>query len=1585
MHTIESMSHSVLIKNTKYLRATYELQIKHSLEKNYQAFKTQLHRVYLQQSNQISTQAQKLLKAFRDKQKVELEQIHARFENEVQQQRITVLESSDKAHETRSVQLKEKQAKQLEQFIKTQGIAYNECVTSEKQREDMLLAQLKKQYELILLDIGQEHQRIVDFLQTPSFFNQHIHPGLNAIAHAVTYFFSHHSWAIQDEQLIHYCFDCQQPQSPWAPWYNALLRQITELPSFMQYSTLDEYSAWSTQAKPLESTFRAWEHSWSNAVPTPSLSDRDMMLYLQHILYAKKQLSFLYAGNQRQGIKSLSYRDNANTRHDVDLSFHRVDWLRAINTMLPWSSMASSSDDALSSVLALSLTEVKNYCAHQQIRLFIVNAASEQDPLWFVMQRLSSGKWNIYLPVSEGLFSPLTQRFEQHMPALSGVVTIEAIERVSLAQHGLEKNHGLTLELIWHSVLGARILPFCLGIPGVTHTLLSHYRHTVPISFLLESTLSCALREQEDNNSIYTSREEVALRYIARSFWKEHSKLHEAWIVASNRLAHYKESLNFTLKPATFSLGVFSFGNKNRAWASFAHSQEFLCAIDAHAITIEYHETKPPVIAISSVYSTVGSKLSLNKYDFFYLMSLVYQQQVQRVDCASDAAALAQWSRHWSDEDGEFLVTKGQLKEKNPTQPAGLRNLLDCNITLTTVTGVTTVFPEVLKYAAACAARNRLMSTGFSSNALNASNAMNDLWDETGTRMVHVLAPVAQYSEEELLAFCSEVTHFTGAQSASGWMGRGCPDERSEAPKHIWPFAQIAPMGRRGLSALFKQWEQMDVLLPALTFDLNCHYLSAAEYLESVCQYAQLHGQKKLPRINLIMPFACGQLPLAQVMGSLLGALDNRAPQGPYTNANALFLYEMQVQPVALRQLFLKSLLHEVQSKKIITMVVIPSFDGRVSIQNAAECEVHDLYRQLQNAILNNRRMQQVIQLQCATQQLNAYLNGQALPPINAVLAVKEQLVMPASTEEAQYVIGGGEHGIQQQLQQSQQKQRQVTQQQHIELMKQVEVEEEIQIFNYRGINKVLWTRETIDQEGLGYWNKLPSDVRKCSGFNAQSKKPLAQLFNLWVGSAQQTSQIVHYIEAEAGLKIMCHAGVFRFGLAHNNLPPGFFLARKEELLVLCFDEQKERAELQHYARAVEQGLVTPKQAKKIILPEVPLPQEMPGGDDRQFVIMPMTLAAEDVKPGYWRHLTTLATKQKGYFATARTILHESAHADAALLDARIQASLQAKTFKRSWQPTAAEQEQSVAHIQQWARGFIPDPTFVKALFLYDRTHQVLPTEQVKNHLQAFGQITHVYDPVAGAKEQCGSYLFMRLAEQMVSVFRHQPEYLYIWRDRLLSPVKNWTFCLSRLETEAMVHSLRVLNAKHTHADFWWRLVDAHGATVGPMHYAPLWASCYQLFEYIDEHELILSATVLQQWTLLMRQEPINGQVLIERILSVLKQIARYAVDGDSAQHYQQDILNHLNEINWHHDGFYYACCLEGLVGYWDKDLLTQAFNYNSAVRASYIPSFDDFHYVNLRIIPIALISRLLFVHLPFQSLVLKQALARLSFGTIYS
>ena len=63
-----------------------------------------------------------------------------------------------------------------------------------------------------------------------------------------------------------------------------------------------------------------------------------------------------------------------------------------------------------------------------------------------------------------------------------------------------------------------------------------------------------------------------------------------------------------------------------------------------------------------------------------------------------------------------------------------------------------------------------------------------------------------------------------------------------------------------------------------------------------------------------------------------------------------------------------------------------------------------------------------------------------------------------------------------------------------------------------------------------------------------------------------------------------------------------------------------------------------------------------------------------------------------------------------------------------------------------------------------------------------------------------------------------------------------------------MALSIVTLKDKPDHQALWWKLVDAHGQSTGPMRYSQLWYSFQKIIEFTEEHHLNFDLDALTRY-----------------------------------------------------------------------------------------------------------------------------------------
>ncbi|MDP3559051.1 MAG: hypothetical protein Q8R79_01690, partial [Legionellaceae bacterium] len=1357
-------------------------------------------------------------------------------------------------------------------------------------------------------------------------------------------FLNLHPWAKDDPDFIFQCFDFCKPARPWSHAYEnikniilSLSTQFFTLLNIEQTDSLDPIELYCKNSiQSVISLFKETCKKQIQALPFEAISTVETVhAWIQLFPYQWHSFEFLYEKHLREKIPNLSQKKQST------LQLRRVDVLRILSTMLPWSPIFSMLDKrTYAPIFPLSLSDFSAYQSQiEQAPGILVNLSTEES-FWILrFKEVATSTYSIFLPAREDCPEAILALIDAHLKVLpEGTHRYISLKSYTLSGDNLSH---FPFPLQWHVTLFSRILPFCLGLDTAEKTI-EEYRHTVPLSLLLESTLLCAYP------SIKNSRQGLDTQFSFQSYFSPNTALTQTWCQSPPKNTDYLD-----------------FSAQTQAW-SWHTKQEFLRAIEVSAIQLEHTpETPTRPIAISLSPKKIpkfqfSSKFRpLSESDLFNILLLSYRYAISRLECTPFSDPL--WQETFQ-EDGmrsakvcfstliqpnlphTFEHTENDVTEKNV-----LAYMLDNNKHLKTVSHLSPDAPAVLKYAFYCAAKNRFWLEN------------SRTWESTGVAIYQLFLHLektfqeADIPEKNYIDFFYAVTTFT--QAKEGWYSRSCRDEPHTDEENLWKFMQIAQMGFLGTRAF------LDIVAKhknpcVASFDITCQTMSAVEYLQGINgQFSRYKSNiiNKLTRVNLLLPYSI-DLALSKPIIHLMHKLDE-------VNTPYLCLYSMNYRDSEAMSAFLNNLLSDLKKQPIYTFLRIPILDRSIDLQDQALCKIQTQYREIQNIILNYHRARNSAELPKQTARLKQYTDmHRQLSDTPSVLAPKQTFVLRASGNDPRYIIDGHTHaGVQQAYQQSQEKQTDIRAETTETLAKKADLQQRPPIPLYTRQTH-LWSRDNIDELGKSTWEKIPKKIKEYSGNTVEGPESLKNLFSLWVGSSCDAPYVIKYIEEAAATKIMPYANQFRFGVSYEHLPAGFFIEQtaKNEW-ILCFNRKKEQQDLEALAQHSENSKTLSEQhAFQIVLHQASLAEPLLGGDDRQFhafikrdsrilsssAVLYTDISADEAK----EHLTCLRYLENTplldaeYLEKAKLALSAPVQQDDRDAQTHIQHAIQfpaqastltAKTIEDDLYPI----------LKRWATQLL-DLSPEKAEFFISTLFDAQPSSLI-----AFGQLIATYDVLPLSEpckkityEQHGSYQFIRLAHEIYMGFGGN--YFSIWCERLLKPSQNWCEHLYKEEVNAVVESLCVLNQRPLHSEFWWRLVDAHGDAVHHLRYAALWRSCLYFFQYLDKQQLCLSSQVLEKMFYYLQQcnRQLHAQVWLSRVYSVLTCIAANTIaTAEDVKVIQQFILDNLHQYAWHHNGILYAIVYEGISYFGDPELFLLEFKYsNNPHRTSYKPILDS-------------------------------------------
>ena len=561
---------------------------------------------------------------------------------------------------------------------------------------------------------------------------------------------------------------------------------------------------------------------------------------------------------------------------------------------------------------------------------------------------------------------------------------------------------------------------------------------------------------------------------------------------------------------------------------------------------------------------------------------------------------------------------------------------------------------------------------------------------------------------------------------------------------------------------------------------------------------------------------------------------------------------------------FVNTLLNRVKQKPPMLMLVrIPCLEAPLDPNNPLQAR----YFEVLNIIENNVRTR------------NQPLLLKNVAPLQDV-ELKKIEFLPKG-DDVLYPLSSGALKVQQQQQQQQQEQQEQQQEQQEQQEQEQEQEQSNDVVHrvirpYEGGNDLI-TRKTIAARYQEAWNKLPAEVKQRS-----CASNVTDLFSCWVGSAYEGDGIISQIEPAAVEKLLEFLPQTQFGLDPNRTA-GFYLASSSRGLILCFNEIQETRDVKAYQAQDKKD----RDPFFVHLKTPPAPQVF-YGDARQCELSNMSaLEEKPMMPAFINAVASASANFVNQFAALSSWFGGST-------------SQQNAPVKIN-----NDKEQAMA---SWAT--IHSGEISEQSRLFDKLATYLPNLS-QHEIHAFSQVFQVYDSRSEDLTK-GTDEFLKLVSIMHGNCR--PEHFTIWRESVLGTNPNWSTLLECEEVASVVESVRWLNDhKPTYATLWWSMVKAQAEASGSLSYADLWSSFERVMQWVDEQGLNVDADKFAQC---MTTHPMNTKQLFSRLFSTLKE----ATQQPLAKKIQQDILDNMNDINWRHDGFYYASCYAHYP-FWDESL----------------------------------------------------------------
>jgi hypothetical protein len=243
---------------------------------------------------------------------------------------------------------------------------------------------------------------------------------------------------------------------------------------------------------------------------------------------------------------------------------------------------------------------------------------------------------------------------------------------------------------------------------------------------------------------------------------------------------------------------------------------------------------------------------------------------------------------------------------------------------------------------------------------------------------------------------------------------------------------------------------------------------------------------------------------------------------------------------------------------------------------------------------------------------------------------------------------------------------------------------------------------------------------------------------------------------------------------------------------------------------------------------------------------------------------------------------------------------------------------------------------FIKAIF--DKKGDA--TFNLAN-IKALGHLFYRYDTTQKARsEPTGVMHFLFLANQIHETFGI--EHFKIWKTHLVDRSHNLCELLDKPEVDAVALSIATLKDKPPlYRNIWWKLVEAQGLAMGDVSYAKLWHAYQRLIKFVESHDLHLNEDSISNY--LTITENFNALVFLDRLNLTLNR-ANKEING--AEH-QQRILNNIDQIDWRHNGFYYAVKYQHFP-YWKPSLELHDFMFSSSATPNYQASWSPVKFNSL-------------------------------------
>jgi preprotein translocase subunit SecA len=1133
----------------------------------------------------------------------------------------------------------------------------------------------------------------------------------------------------------------------------------------------------------------------------------------------------------------------------------------------------------------------------EQLKVALLNMGTDEKPLWICLQNQTKEQdtaaiqWNAYIPKhQEEAFKNISFNKIEHSEFKKTLVDYS----INQKQCNIE---GLSDNTFWMAVLMERVLPFCLQSEVGD---LNEYRHNIPITVLLEETLSSCLPEPY-NYHVNIKNDDRYYRALAlkEGFWARYPYSEHPFEKAFNN------RVNNTVKTGELLNKYY-----DNSLMTCPKMMEYFNSELYQLASLKENELPNKLI------------INTNKYgDVIPALWLIYQNQNLTSLKMNDLAT----SGYAKDESRVIRLFK-----HNPT----LQSVIPNNVLLKDRSLLKEIFPHL--------ARNRFIKT-FNTNDITKDKDDYELWELVTTPLLNLI----QSPWHESIKDISQLS-----TNSKKWRSEYFEHE-PKANATEWQLAQMTHMGAKGLDLIFsyideafiEKWNP-DIQEPAPNlngyFDLSGEigqlpnrYISSLT--KKITSFQKNNGCGPLFKsLFLDMPsednFSIIKSSSSQYkykfehegfyLKELFTTLNNLKIQNP-ADLNEINLLGVDIKAAAYNHYMLDWMLEQANDKNtpLRLMIRIPEWDKNVYVDDK-ERPLKNKYKALQNKILENQRVARQEDLKYNTQSIYECDN---LKPDIAITQNNFVQQDWHGVEDFEYPLVS-EGGMQLEFkQQQEQQQEMVVDHKHEvkkeEQQKQQQEEQVLVMLPYEGEGTELITRKTIDVRCRKQWDSLDKNKQRHSGIKEDDT--LDALFSLWVGSDKDASEVIESIHPDAFNAILKNPSLYQFGISKDNLAPGFSLKTKNGKLILCFDELQEKKDLLSHA----QDLKRYTYSAFTVIPYEPIQAQVFCGDYRQlqpietekdFNKEPSTawefLATEDKDSVRLNNEVTTYNQLNVYgkshdFETISTL--EFKEISNAIQFFTVQGTdTKINNYKAQAMLTCRQQ------LINWVKTF--DKTdYSNIINLFNK----------EENFSALGQLfyTHGSD---GIKH------FLALGQEINKAFGKKG--LNAWKKAIIDSSQNLNECLLKEEVDAVSMSIATLKDNKAALAIWFALIKAHVRTTGHMRYSHLWNSYQQFLKLIHDERIDLNSEEMQKY--LNNASHFNGQVFLERLHRVLSNTSSIG-----RKDVQQNILDNVSNIDWRHNGYYYAVQYEG-YRYYDASLnLKEWQSSNQKDDPNYLPELDSF------------------------------------------